>query len=244
MKNLVAMKVVFLAGLLLTITWLSLSIAGGARWSLAAQGSGGQDADPNERIAVRDALRRGGIREAARLKGHYVREFDPHWDFGRFDIEALVRGSEAVLVGVPTSTLSGRLTAEGQLILTDYEVSVQEVIKGEIKPGEVVTVALVGGRISFEDGTSAEVKTPQFDHIKTGRVYVFFLSERKSGSEAYFLTGGPQGLVEIVDSTTIKSHGRLTDPIAEESRLLNRDGFLREVRKLGKQWPQPGKCCT
>ena len=61
--------------------------------------SGSQESAANGFREVRDALRRGGLREAAKLKGHYVGDFDPHWDSGRFDIEALTKNSMAVVVG-------------------------------------------------------------------------------------------------------------------------------------------------
>lgn len=199
-----------------------------------------QSADGGD--AVVSALRRGGLREAAKLKGHYGFDFDPHWDFGRFDIEALTRRSAAVVVGVPKKSLGTRLAQGGQLIFTDYEVSVLEVVKGAAV-GNVVKVALVGGRLEFEDGTSAEVRTPKFEHVKAGHTYTFFLSEDESNPGLFVLTGGPQGLVEIADGGSVKSHGRPTDPIAEEGKGMGRDAFLREVRKRGKEWPEPGKCC-
>jgi hypothetical protein len=199
-----------------------------------------QSAD--DRDAVVSALRRGGLREAAKLKGHYGFDFDPHWDFGRFDIETLTRRSAAVVVGVPKRSLGTRLAPGGQLVLTDYEVSVLEVVKGA-GVGGVIKVALVGGRLEFEDGTSTEVRTPKFEHVKAGRTYTFFLSEDESIPGLFMLTGGPQGLAEIVEGRSVKSHGRPTDPIAEESKDMGKGAFLREVRKRGKEWPEPGKCC-
>ena len=34
-----------------------------------------------------------------------------------------------------------------------------------------------GGLVDFGDGTSAELKTPEFEHMKVGSTYVLFLSE-------------------------------------------------------------------
>lgn len=212
--------------------------AGGARGPV----SFAQNNNVNDRDAVREALRRGGLREAARLKGHYDFESDPHWDFGLFDVEALTKGSLAVVVGVPTKALAPRLASEGQLIYTDYEVAVREVMKGKVAAGDTVKVSLVGGRVRFEDGTSAEVETPTFEHVQPGRTYVFFLNEDGAGASTYALTGGPQGLVEI-DGGNVKSHGRPSDPVAVQTRGTRKEAFLREVREWGKQWPEPAKCC-
>src|SRR5829696_7018811 len=141
------------------------------------QYASGQNSASDDQTAVRDALRRGGIREAARIKGHYVGEFDPHWDFGRFDIEALAKNSAAVIMGTPTKKVSSRLSQSGQTILTDYEVEVREVFKGQVSVGSSITVALPGGFIEFEDGTTAELKAHEFEPMKLGATYTIFLSE-------------------------------------------------------------------
>lgn len=195
-------------------------------------------------IAVRDALRRGGLREAAKLKGHYVEEYDPHWDFGQYDLEGLSKNSAAVIVGVATKKLASRLEPNGEMIVTDYEVAVREVIKGDLKPGATVTVSLTGGRVEFEDGTSAEVVPTDFEHMKPGGTYAILLSESESAPGTYTPTGGPQGLVELAAEGKVKSHGRATDLSAQESKDKSKEDFLKELRHHAKYWPHPGKCCN
>jgi hypothetical protein len=207
------------------------------------QYASGQNSASDDQTAVRDALRRGGIREAARIKGHYVGEFDPHWDFGRFDIEALAKNSAVVIMGTPTKKVSSRLSQSGQTILTDYEVEVREVFKGQVSVGSSITVALPGGFIEFEDGTTAELKAHEFEPMKLGATYTIFLSEGDATLGVYTLTGGPQGLLEVVNDRTLKSHGRPTDPVSEESRGKDKETFLKEVRGKSAKWPLPGKCC-
>jgi hypothetical protein len=239
MKNPTTIKSAFLITTLIVLTLVVIGIG-----SVRARFSNLQNHDD---VEVRDALRRGGLREAAKLKGHYVGEFDPHWDFSQLGVELLTKNSALVIIGTPTKQLAGRLTPDGQVILTDYEVKVQETIKGGIEPGRTITVSLVGGRVVFEDGTSAELKTPSFEHMKTGGTYTLFLTESVSADTppgGYTLTGGPQGLVEIVENTRVKSHGRATDPIAQESKDKDKDTFLKEVRKQAKKWPRPGRCCS
>ena len=207
---------------------------------------GGQQSNGNvasDHVAIRDALRRGGLREAAKLKGVYIREYDPHWDLGNFNIESLTRGSDAVVVGTPRKVLGTRIAGEGQLILTDYEVSVQEAIKGKPMPADAITVSLIGGRVEFEDGTAAEVQTPEFEHMKLHSTYTFFLSQGQSAPGTYTLAGGPQGLIEFGVDGKVKSHGRESDVSAQEIKNKSIDDFLKEVRKQAKQWPHPGKCC-
>jgi hypothetical protein len=200
---------------------------------------------PDDFIQIRDALRRGGYREAAKVKGHYVGEFDPHWDFGLFDIESLTKNSVVVVVGVATGALPSRLAANGQLIVTDYEISVRETIKGKGLAGGKIKVSLPGGKMEFEEGTSAELRTPQFEQIKVRRTYTLFLTEDQTEPGVFTLTGGPQGLVEIATGgAPVKSYGRPTDPVFEEVKELDAESFLHLVRSQGKKWPQPGKCCS
>lgn len=226
----------------LTLTSLIGISSGWAR--LSGSQADSQKDDARDQVALTEALRRGGLREAAKLKGHYVGDFDAHWDFSRLDIELLTKNSVAVIVGTTTKKLGSRLTSGGELIFTDYEVAVQERIKGEIATGARITVSLPGGRVEFEDGTSAELTTLNFEHMKTGGTYTLFLSESATAPDGYTLTAGPQGLVEIVDNNTVKSHGRATDPINAQSKDKNKDAFLQEVRKQAKNWPYPGKCCN
>lgn len=209
-------------------------------WGRYASGQEGAAAEQTE---LRDALRRGGLREAAKIKGHYVAEFDPHWDFGLIDVEMLAKNSAAVVLGVPTKIIGGRLTSSGQRIVTDYEFKVKEVFKGSVSKGDAVTVSLPGGSVTFGDGTTAELKPREFEPMKLGVTYTLFLSESDNNSGVYDLSGGPQGLVEIVDDTKVKSHGRPTDPINEESKGKDKDTFLKEVRDKAYKWPLPGKCC-
>ena len=244
MNNRVVTKKRLLIVFVMALT--SISIVGiSSGWArLSGSQADSQKQDANDQIALREALRRGGLREAAKLKGHYVGDFDAHWDFSRLDIELLTKNSVAVIVGTTRKKLGSRLTSGGELIFTDYEVTVQERIKGEVATGARIIVSLPGGRVDFEDGTSAELTTPNFEHMKTGGTYTLFLSESATAPDGYTLTAGPQGLVEIVDNNTVKSQGRPTDPINEQSRGKNKDAFLQEVRKQAKNWPYPGKCCN
>src|SRR3712207_9046786 len=180
MKNIGSMKIVI--ALVIAATMLVIGSALGSSQS-------GASADADE---LRDALRRGGLREAARLKGHYVGEYNPHWDFGQFDVEALTKNSVAVVLGVPSKKTASRLNKSGRVILTDYEVTVSEVFKGPLAAGNPVTVSLPGGRVEFEDGTSAELRARDFEHVRAETSYVFFLSESGDAPGAYVLSGGPQ----------------------------------------------------
>jgi hypothetical protein len=198
--------------------------------------------DEHEKMIL--ALRRGGYREAARIKGHYVGTFDPYWDWFRADLESLTKHSAAVLVGTPKSS-HVQLSPGGDLITTEYEVSVREVLKGAFAPGDSVKVSLPGGRVEFEDGTSAELNTPDFERMDNNRSYLLFLTMNTNGSDALILTGGPPGLFELPPGgAKVKPHARASEPVSKEARDKDVGSFLEYVRRLAEKWPAPGSCCS
>ena len=71
-------------------------------------------------IALREAFMRGGLREVAKLKGHYITQQSPLVVLGQFDIETLTKNSAAVIVGRFTKKLDPRLL-DDKVIFTDYE---------------------------------------------------------------------------------------------------------------------------
>src|ERR1041385_4725883 len=132
----------------------------------------------DEQRALKEAYQRGGLREVAKLKGGvYVSEHDPHWKYGNFDIESLTKNSAAVIVGRFTKKLDARLL-DGKTIFTDYEVAVEELVKGDLKQAKTIVVTIPGGRFFFEDGTSAEQLTPKFEQPHIGGAYALFLIEQ------------------------------------------------------------------
>jgi hypothetical protein len=196
----------------------------------------------DDALKLRQALERGGLREAAKIKGAYVADYDPHYDCGQFSVEDLTKNSAAVIVGRFTKKLDARLL-DGKAIFTDYEVTVEELVKGDLKQATTITVSIPGGRFYFEDGTSAEHLTPTFEQPRTGRTYTIFLTTETAVPGVFFLSGGPQGLFDIEGSSGVKSHGRPGDPGAVATKGKDRESFLKEVRDDARKWPKPGKCC-
>jgi hypothetical protein len=208
-----------------------------------AQEPSSQKPSIEEMRAIKEAFARGGLREVARLKGGvYVYERDPHWKYGMFDIENLTKNSAAVIVGRFRKQLDGRLI-DGRVINTDYEVAVEELVKGDLKQAKTIVVTVPGGRVFFDDGTSVEERTPKFEHPHIGRAYAVFLMEETAFPSIFFLAGGPAGLFDIENSASVKSHGRPDDVEAVETRGKSRDEFMKNVREYARKWPKPGRCC-
>lgn len=95
----------------------------------------GRSTDSQETNGVQDrpnlveAVRRGGLREGARIKGRYVASIRTS-GWLKYDIETLVKNSEAVVTATPGNGVS-RLTSDSRQIFTDYEVKLDEVIKAD-----------------------------------------------------------------------------------------------------------------
>ena len=241
MTNHKSMKRVLISAVVVLIAGASFVVVS-SMGSRPLQDAATQTASSDDTVAVRQALRRGGLREAAKLKGIYVAEYNPHWDWAQFNVETLTKNSAAVIAGRVTKKLDARIL-EGKVIFTDYEVSVEELVKGNIKQGQTLVLTLPGGRFFFEDGTSAEQTTPTFEHPVVGRAYTLFLMEEATVPSVFFLSGGPQGMFSIEDGDGVKSHGRPEDPSAIETKGKSGDSFMKNVRELGRKWPKPGKCC-
>ena len=241
MTNHKSMKRVLMAAAICLVAVAVLAISGRSSRPLQDPSKQKPSSD-DDAVALRNALKRGGLREAAKLKGHYVAEYNPHWDWGQFSVEALTKNSAAVIVGRFTKKLDARLL-DGKVIFTDYEVAVEEVVKGDIKQAETIVVTLPGGRIDFEDGTSAEQTTPTFEHPRIGRAYTLFLAQEAAVPSVFFLSGGPQGMFDLEDSAGVKSHGLPEQPSVVETKGKDRESFMKNVREQARKWPKPSKCC-
>jgi hypothetical protein len=176
------------------------------------------------------------LKEKAKQGGRFVETHNPNRATVCADLSALANRSDAVIIGTPQKNMSN-MTPDGKSIMLDYTVKVEYVYKGALREGDTITVSLPGGKVMFEDGSTAEVRTPWFKKMENGKTYALFLSPNgRSGS--FVTTGEAQGLFEIPttkDSSAVKTHsGLLTDPMW---KYHNTDvkAFLRELRRATKK---------
>jgi hypothetical protein len=177
------------------------------------------------------------LRERAKQAGRYVTQQAPKRSAVFADLAGLSDSSSAVIVGIPEDNIS-TLSTDGKNITIDYRVKVMYVYKGALREGETITVSLPGGMMAFEDGSTAEVRTPWFRKMMNGKAYALFLTAT-SNSGQFVTTGEAQGLFEIPmtlkDSMIIQTHSGLPgDPISKYSTMDARD-FLRELRRVTKK---------
>ena len=190
----------------------------GASTSLASQPSQAADA-----ASLKEKAKRAG--------GHYVGGESPA-RVGEFNsLAGLTARSAAVIIGIPQENRTS-LTPDGRSVTIDYKVRVEYVYKGALREGNIVTVSLPGGRIGFDDGSTAEVRTPWFRKMESGKAYALFLTGGRSG--AFVTTGNAQGLFEIPttkDSRVVKTHsGNPGDPIWKYNGM-DVKAFLAELRQ-------------
>lgn len=163
---------------------------------------------------------------------------------GRYgSLSQLVSESSAVIIGTPESNIS-KLTADGTSITLDYQVQVEYVYKGTLRENDVVTINLPGGMVKFDDGSTAEVRTPGFRKMQDGKTYALFLAAKDNN--VFVPTGGPQGIFEIPTTTvtrSIKSHTLVpNDPMLKYNGINVKD-FFKELRRAVKdntgKWTGP-----
>jgi hypothetical protein len=158
-----------------------------------------------------------------------------------YDLESLTSHSMAVVIGTPTAQVT-RLNDSGDTVLTEYDIKVKEVFKGHPYPDQVIKVRLVGGKITFEDGTSAEILT-NIEPMEKNKDYVLFLTLPKANSDAFSLTGEGQGLFGLsAQEATVKPHGPSVG-LVQKHKNEQVDSFLGEIRKAVKKHPDISSCC-
>ncbi len=173
------------------------------------------------------------LREKAKEARNFVGTEGPESTPQLDGLGAVTALSTDIVIGEAV-TNACRLSADGKRVTIDYTVRVGESRKGSLRPGDTITVSLPGGRVSFEDGSTAEVRTPWFRKMENGKTYVLFLG---GGAGVQFvIAGGPQGLFEVSKADgTVKTHsGRLKDPVWKYNGMgLQR--FLVEAQKGGEK---------
>jgi hypothetical protein len=199
-------------------------------------------------VAQERALLQGGLRAAAAATGDYAVVLDFSDEAGPATLQSMVRGSKAILVGRVLENHSV-LPPAGQFIRTEYKVRVEQSLKGDVSRSgrDTVTISMLGGRVSFPDGTHAQQTVRNTNPPLDGRKYLFFLTgipeASKTGPNAieiaeadYWPLRGSYGVFELPeDGSGVRPvHTRGNGPSQEykgvypESMLLDLE---REIRR-------------
>ncbi|MGH9932159.1 MAG: hypothetical protein ACREA9_23400, partial [Pyrinomonadaceae bacterium] len=106
------------------------------------------------------AVQSGSLREKARLKGSYTVTAQPKPMQRYNDATAIAKASTGIILGTVDSSRTQLLPPAEKFIVTDCQVRLTDVLKGDFQPDQVISLRLQGGSFQFEDGTFAEVKMP------------------------------------------------------------------------------------
>ena len=225
---------VFLAASLVVSLAAALSFRGSA--SAARQ-------DPAE---VRRALVQGGLRAAAKASGgHYVGKRGWDADYTYDSLEAIVKNSDVVLVGDILAN-GCHLSNRGDYITTDYRMIVRETLKGDVPLlSEVVFIAM-GGKVLFDDGSSATLETIGFVPPNNGARVVIFgknvpstqisagTSQFAGASSVYDLVQLSRGVIELPvneDEKVKVKATRADDPVSRQARAKSVRQFMHDLQK-------------
>jgi hypothetical protein len=187
------------------------------------------------------AVRRGGLREAAKLNKNYVAtERTSGW--AKYDLEGLATASSNIILGTPILS-TPKLSDSGEQVLTDHQIRVEQIFKGDLKLNQVLTLTVIGGKVVFDDGSTAEILTSDLGPIEIGKTYIFFLNlKEKSDPISYRLTGGGQGLFEVAADSTVEPRGDKVDSV-QKYKHEAATNFIDEIKLLVKKHPETTRCC-
>ena len=192
-------------------------------------------------IELANAVRKNGLKEAARLKGEYiVSERASGW--AKYDLENLTNDSSTIIVGTPVLS-TPKLSNSGEMILTEHQIRIDQTFKGNVQPNLVISLTVLGGKVKFEDGSTAEIQTPDQGPIELGKTYILFMSEKeKSIPSTFSLTGGGQGLFELRQDSTIEPRGEKVDTVQiyKQKSVI---AFTEEIKAIVKKHPGTSQCC-
>ncbi len=194
---------------------------------------------PREQESTVDAIRRGGLREAAKIAGHYKGTIRTS-GWGRYDLDGITSNSSNIIIGLPSSVSSAIAGSSGQTIETHYKVKVERVLKG--KATDSLDLIIPGGKVIFEDGTSAELVPEDLGPIVDNHRYIFFLTPNPTDAHAFSLTGGGQGLFELTVDSKISSRGHKTYTVQKNKDQWAFE-FINEIEAAVKRHPNTSSCC-
>lgn len=163
---------------------------------------------------------------------HSVRVIDnPLWH-RPMNVRDLAARSHIIVKGIPTSNLCKH---DGEEIVTEYQVTIEEVFKGNLVTGSTITVRLPGGVAGFENGGAAvELRPLGFKRMINHSVYVLFLNQPPNSSDILTPINGPQGLFELLpNGLRVRHYGRpMNLPPQNQTEGQTAAEFLAELRQV------------
>jgi len=165
---------------------------------------------------------------AAKLVGHYVGGEEADSNVGVLDLADLARVSTVVVMARVTGKFPARLRTIN-IITTDYQLEVTDWFQGPFVNGQDLKVQMLGGRVRFSDGTTAEWREVRNPFLKLNTEYLFFL-ERFLDEDVYVPSVGTQSIFGFTAEGKVVSWARAQDEVFKKYSGLSRESFLAQVR--------------
>jgi len=221
---------------------LMLSVFGAIPNVVAAQGTTRVPRLPSNNVewtAVGEALNRGGIPAAAAVYGLYQSDV-PFGNVTKHDLSGMASISHAIVTG---DVVAGhpRLTDDKQLIVTEYQVVLTRMLKGEgaLELGRTIVVSIPGGALQFANGSTATISVEDGAPVEIGHSYLFFLeavgdpaTAKEAGRIGTFRpANGAQGVNELLPTQRLRPVSK-TGPLREQlEAAVSWDEAFRQVRQ-------------
>lgn len=145
------------------------------------------------------------LEKAALANDGYYRESDDGLPWNRASsLEDLVQGSKEVFVGTVQGS-KPELQNNGRYIHTRYSTKIEQVFKGDLLPSQTVSFLLPGGKVTFDDGTVAEVyKEKELPLLKDHRYALFALDSK--GEVGFRSAWADEGMFELLSNGSAHPH--------------------------------------
>jgi hypothetical protein len=147
--------------------------------------------------------------------------------------EMLMREADTIVVGRP---VVGRPFFQGERLVTDYDVAVEQVIRRTRPPGvargDVLVVRRMGGVLTLE-GHNVIGEENDFPQFTMQDRYVFFLQASEYGSY-YWVSYGPQGAFHIKDGF-VQQVSQVFGSWNRERGKVSLPAFIEEIHRSARQ---------
>lgn len=182
------------------------------------------------------AFARYGLAAAAAITGSYVKS-EVAYSGEPISLEQLVAKGSNVVVGEPVTALP-ELTKRGDSIVTRTQFRIREVIKGT--KADAIEVVLPGGRVSFSNGTWAEVRVRDFRIPRPGHNYLLVVERDALSGGSLVPCFSQLGIIEVTNLSTVpgvsadrqSSHSHFVDWLLRRNYTSGQ--LLADVRAIAK----------
>lgn len=203
----------------------------------AAQLGQGAGTGGDVRHLEQDAVCTGGIRAVAAATGQYRVQVDADPENNAEQISQLVDWHPLIVIGRIGSSRSW-LTGDCEYVVTDYRVAVETTLKG--REAREITVSILGGRVSFEDGTTATV-TSTMPAPVNGERYALFLrpmfypvtpaQRQASVGPIYTLQHLALGVFQL-DAGRVQPRARPDHPLRKAVDNMSEQEFIALINRI------------